>query len=76
MSEARLELFLTKMEEKSSQQQSQITDLLTIIQQMPGIGNPVNVTLQSAQPDAVAARADKIQRIAINLRKSSRIKDF
>ena len=68
--------FLAKMAEKSEQQQTQITSLLQAIQGMPGINNPINVTVQPAAQDLAAVRADKVQRLAIGLRKSNRVKDF
>ena len=65
--------FLAKMAEKSEQQQTQITSLLQAIQGMPGINNPINVTVQPAAQDLAAVRADKVQRLAIGLRKSNRV---
>ena len=72
----KLEEILAKMAEKSEQQQAQITSLLTAIQGMPGINDPIRVTVQPAAQDVAAVRADKVQRLAIGLRKSNRVKDF
>ena len=72
----KLEEILAKMAEKSKQQQPQITSLLTDIQGMPGINDPIRVTVQPAAQDVAAVRADKVQRLAIGLRKSNKIKDF
>ena len=63
MDPATVEAFLSAMEQKSVQQQNQITSLLEVIQHLPGIGNPVNVTVQPAVPDENADRAGKVQRI-------------
>ena len=63
----KLEEILAKMAEKSEQQQAQITSLLTAIQGMPGINDPIRVTVQPAA---------QVQRLAIGLRKSNRVKDF
>ncbi len=79
----KLEEILAKMAEKSDQQNDtiqqqsvQIASLLTALQSMPGINNPINVTVQPAAQNDAAVRADKVQRLAIGLRKSNRIKDF
>ena len=79
----KLEEILAKMAEKSEQQQTQIiqqqtqiTSLLTAIQGMPGINDPIRVTVQPAAQDVAAVRADKVQRLAIGLRKSNKVKDF
>ena len=79
----KLEEILAKMPEKSEQQQTQImqqqtqiTSLLTAIQGMPGLNDPIRVTVQPAVQADAAVRADKVQRLAIGLRKSNRIKDF
>ena len=79
----KLEEILAKIAEKSEQQQTQImqqqtqvTSLLTAIQGMPGINDPIRVTVQPAAQADAAVRADKVQRLAIGLRKSNRVKDF
>ena len=56
--------------------QAQIANLVASIQQMPGVAGPINVAVNQAAPDGAVIRADKLQRIAIGLRKSNRIKDF
>ena len=56
--------------------QAQIANLVATIQQMPGVAGPINVAVQHPAPDGAAVRADKVQRIAIGIRKSNRIKDF
>ena len=72
----KLEEILAKMAEKSKQQQTQImqqqmqiTNLLTAIQGMPGLNDPIRVTVQPAAQDVAAVRADMVQRLAIGLRK-------
>ena len=75
MDEKLVEL-VAKMAEKSDQQQVQIASLLQVIQTMPGIQNPIAVTVQPAELNVAAVRADKVQRLAIGLRKSNRVKDF
>ena len=72
----KMEEILAKMAEKSEQQQAQITSLLEAIQAMPGINDPIQVTVQPAVQAEAAVRADKVQRLAIGLRKSNRVKDF
>ena len=59
MDPAAVQAILSAMDERSVQQQNQITSLLEALQ-LPGINNPVNVTVQQAVPDANAARAAKI----------------
>ena len=58
------------------QQQQQIVSLLDTIKAIPGIANPMAVNVVPAQPDAAAIRADKVQRLALCMRKSNRIKPF
>ena len=58
------------------QQQNQITSLIEAIKIMPGVSEPVAVTVQPAQVQADVVRAEKVQRLAMCLRKSNRIKDF
>ena len=55
------------------QQQQQIVSLLDTIKSMPGISNPIAVNVVPAQPDAAAVRADKVQRLALCMRKSNRL---
>ena len=43
---------------------------------MPGVAGPINVAVNQAAPDGAVIRADKLQHIAIGLRKSNRIKYF
>ena len=63
MNPAAVQAFCSAMEHKSVQQQNQITSLIMTLQQLPGINNPVNVTVQPAVPDENADRAGKVQRI-------------
>ena len=79
----RLEQILATMAEKSEeqqatilQQQNQITGLIEAIKLMPGVQHPVAVTVEPAviAPDVI--RAEKVQRLALNMRKSNRIKIF
>ena len=79
----KIEELLAKMAEKSDQQNDtiqqqsvQIANLLTALQGMPGVNAPISVTVQPAAQNDAAVRADKIQRLAIGLRKSNKIKDF
>ena len=59
-----------------TQQQNQITSLIEAIMVMPGVNAPVAVTVQPAQIAAEVVRADKVQRLAMCMRKSNRIKVF
>ena len=56
--------------------QAQIANLVASIQQMPGLGNPIHVAVNQAVPDNAVIRADKLQRVALGLRKSNRVKEF
>ena len=56
--------------------QAQIANLIAAMQQMPGVGNPINVAVNQAVPDNGVIRADKLQRVALGLRKSNRVKEF
>ncbi|CAL4219092.1 unnamed protein product [Meganyctiphanes norvegica] len=79
----KLEEILAKMAEQSLeqqaqilQQQSQIAGLIGAIKIMPGVQNPVAVQVQPAAIDPIIARADKIQRLSMSMRKSNRLKVF
>ena len=79
----KLEEILTRMVSKSEeqqaqilQQQNQITSLIQAIQQMPGVQRPVEVTVNPAVVAADAIRAEKVQNLALNMRKSNRFKIF
>ena len=60
--------------EQNKAQQTQITSLVDALKLMPGIAGPIQVAAAAADPAAI--RADKVQRVALGLRKSNRIKDF
>ena len=49
--------------------QAQIAGLVAAIQQMPGVAGPINVAVNQVAPDGAVVRADKVQRIAIGIRK-------
>ena len=65
---------MKKMAETVALQQAQIADLINAIKGMPGIQNPVAVNVQPAVADPVVVRAKKIQRLAMSMHKSNRIK--
>ena len=69
-----MEELVAALAEQNKVQQIQITSLVDTLKQMPGIAGPIQVA--AAAPDPAAIRADKVQRIALGLRKSNRIKDF
>ena len=56
--------------------QAQIAGLIAAIQQLPQVGGPINVAVNHPAPDADVIRADKLQRIALGLRKSNRVQVF
>ena len=51
-----------------------MADLIDSIKNMPGGQNQVAVTVQPAVIDPVVVRAEKVQRLAMNMCKSNRIK--
>ena len=57
-------------------QQGQITDLVNALKAKPGVANPVAVNVQPAPIPANVIRAEKVQKLSLNLRKSNRIKLF
>merc|ERR1712082_585739 len=82
MSEQLNEL-LTRMVSKSEDQQAQIlhqqnqiTSLIQALQQMPGVQRAVEVTVNQAAVAAETIRAEKVQKLALNMRKSNRFKTF
>ena len=72
----RIEELLATMAEKSNEQQAQIAGLIEAIKLMPGLAQPVAVTVNQAAVDPLVVRAEKIQRLSMNMRKSNRIKIF
>ncbi|CAL4133315.1 unnamed protein product [Meganyctiphanes norvegica] len=80
---SKIEDILAKMAERSLeqqdqilQQQGQIAGLIDAIKTMPGVLNPVAVQVQPAVIDPAIARADKVQRLSMSMRKTNRIKEF
>ena len=67
---------MKQMAETVKLQQNQITSLVTAIQQMPGVQEPVTVTVNPAVVAAEVIRAEKVQKLALNMRKSNRFKIF
>ena len=65
MNPAAVQAILSAMDERSAQQQQQITSLIEVVEalQQQNLNNPVNVTVQPAVPDENADRAGKVQRI-------------
>ena len=53
-----------------------IASLVETIKVMPGVSAPVAVTVQTPAPDADVVRAEKVQKLAMCMRKSNRIKVF
>ena len=78
-----VEKLLTAMAEQSAASQAQlvasqwqIADLIAAMQQLPQVGGPINVAVNHPAPDNAVVRADKLQRVALGLRKSNRVKEF
>ena len=70
---------VSKSEEQQAQileQQSQIASLIDSLKQMPGVQEPVRITVNQTPIDAAVIRADKVQKLAFNMRKSGRVKPF
>ena len=67
------EEYMKQLVETVALQQGQISNLIETIKLMPGVQNPVAVTVEPAvvAPDVV--RAEKVQRLSLNMRKSNRI---
>ena len=59
-----------------SQQQDQIKVLVQTFQNLPGVQNPMQVNVNHPVPDVNVIRAENVQKISLNLRKSSRVKIF
>ena len=54
-----------------------VAGLVETIKGMPGVQNPITVDMRPApQPTADEIRADKVQRLAVSMRKSNRVKPF
>ena len=69
-----MEDFMKQMVESMARKDEQIASLIESIKSMPGVQNPVAVNVQPAVLDPVVVRAEKDQRLAMNMRKSNRIK--
>ncbi len=61
-----MEMFASMMEE-NKEQKKQINNLLDVMSKVPGVGAPVQVRVEQAQPNAALVRSDKIQRMALGL---------
>ena len=57
-------------------QQQQISNLLTAMQNMPGMQQPVKVEVNAPVANAADVRAEKVQKLALSMRKSNRFKVF
>ena len=54
-----------------------VAGLVETIKGMPGVQQPIQVDMRpSQQPTADEIRADKVQRVAVSMRKSNRVKPF
>ena len=71
-----LKQLFTDMVVENREQKKQISSLLEAMGNIPNLGAPLNVRVQAPALDPVVARSDKIQRMALGLRKSHRVKDF
>ena len=58
------------------QQQQQITGLLEAMRQMPGMNAPVKVQVQQQAAAPADIRAERLQRLAVAMRKSNRVREF
>jgi len=83
MAEAELKDLVTRMVQSSDQQQAQIvlqqqqiTGLIEALQNMPGVAQPVAVQVNQAQLAPAIVRAEKVERLAMNIRKTNRLKEF
>ena len=76
MNADKIEELLATMAQKSNEQQAQITSLIDVIKLMPRLAQPVAVTVNQAAVDPAVVRAEKVQRLSMNMRKSNRIKIF
>ena len=56
--------------------QAQVADLIGAIRNMPQVQGPINVAVAAPVPDANVVRTEKLQRIALGLRKSNRVKIY
>ena len=70
------EEYMKQLVETVALQQGQISNLIETIKLMPGVQNPVAVTVQPVAVDPLVVRAEKVQRLSMNMRKSNRIKIF
>jgi len=62
--------------EQNKLQQDHIVGLIDSIKAMPGIQRPIAVQVQPPQVNAAAARIEKICRLSVGMRKSTRLKVF
>ena len=83
MADAEIKELVVKMAQNSEQQQAQIlqqqqqiSGLIEAIQGMPGIQRPVAVNVNPAPIAAHVVRAEKVQRLAMAIRKTNRLKEF
>ena len=67
---------VVQQRDQMTQQQNQISDLVNALQAIPGVRNPLQVQVQAPNIDANVQRADNVQKISLNLRKSTRVKIY
>ena len=83
MADAEIKDLVAKMAQNSEQQQAQIllqqqqiTGLIQALQGMPGMAQPVAVNVNQAPLAPNVVRAEKVQRLAMAIRKTNRLKEF
>ena len=72
----RLEKMVLDVVEQNNLQKQQFSELLAAIRHKPQLGGEIRAVVQPPPADAVAVRADKVQRLTLALRKSNKIRDF
>ena len=65
---------MRQLAETVEQQQDQIKSLIQALQRMPGVQEPVRVNVEPAVVADAVVRAEKVQKLALNMRKSNRLK--
>ena len=70
------EQWMKQLAETVGQQQEQIKSLVEALQGMLGVQEPVRVNVEPPVVADAVARAEKVQKLALNMRKSNRFKPF
>ena len=72
----RIEKVVLDSVEQGNAARQQLSELLQALRNIPQLGGEIRAIVQPQQQDPLVVRAEKLQRLSLALRKSSKVKDF